>query len=185
MRLLYSVAALAVLLATSIAGPLTLDNCAGKKLLKNTYIGPNQDVLAEHYSCENTFTNNAIYSMRQPAKNVCGAACVTSCYTPSGGGPDPNDCQVITDALLFKGQNVSPFFTVGTASDTTTNFIRLRYSSCNSTIVNQDTSNIEYCYSDWAGVTGYVANNCQATQNAHGGICVAANQEFFVQINHS
>ncbi|KZP32029.1 hypothetical protein FIBSPDRAFT_813033 [Athelia psychrophila] len=185
MRLLYSAAAFATFLATSFASPLTPDNCAGKELLENTYIGPNQDVLAEYYSCASTFANNTVSSVEKRVTNECGASCTTNCYTPSGGGPDPNDCQVIADALLFEGQNTGPLFTIGKASNATTNFVRLRYSTCNSTIVNQDTSSIEYCYSDWAGVTGYVANNCQATQNAHGGICVAANQQFFIQVNHS
>ena len=30
----------------------------------------------------------------------------TFCFTPAGGGPDPNECHVITDALLYDSQNV-------------------------------------------------------------------------------
>lgn len=29
----------------------------------------------------------------------------TSCFTPSGGGPDPNDCKIISDALRYESQN--------------------------------------------------------------------------------
>ena len=30
----------------------------------------------------------------------------TTCFTPSGGGPDPNECHVIADALRFDSQNI-------------------------------------------------------------------------------
>lgn len=36
----------------------------------------------------------------------------TICFTPSGGGPDPNDCHIIADALRFQSQNIAPVFTV-------------------------------------------------------------------------
>ncbi|KAF7966168.1 hypothetical protein HWV62_39760 [Athelia sp. TMB] len=183
-----------ILLATALvasSSPLSTASCAGKETLVTEYIGPQKDVLAEYYSCASaptTFGNTTVTpstttaAKRASPTDLCGASCTTTCYTPAGGGPDPNDCQVIADALLFEGQNTGPLFTLGTAGNSTTNFIRLRYSSCNSTIVNQDPTSIEYCYSDWAGVTGYVGKNCQATSSppAHGGICVASDQQFFI-----
>lgn len=33
----------------------------------------------------------------------------TNCFTPSGGGPDPNECHVIADALLYDSQNVGQY----------------------------------------------------------------------------
>ena len=30
----------------------------------------------------------------------------TNCFTPSGGGPDPNECTIIADALLYDSQNI-------------------------------------------------------------------------------
>lgn len=82
-------------------------------MLENTYIGPNQDVLAEYYSCASTFANNTVSSVEKRVTNECGASCTTNCYTPSGGGPDPNDCQVIADALLFEGQNTGECYAAG------------------------------------------------------------------------
>ena len=59
-----------------------------------------------------------------PVGNVCGAHCrfshdflfrfykfilssgTTTCFNPSGGGPDPNDCHVIADALRFDSENI-------------------------------------------------------------------------------
>ncbi len=38
-----------------------------------------------------------------PRTKYCTGA--TNCFTPSGGGPNPNDCTVIADALLFESQN--------------------------------------------------------------------------------
>jgi hypothetical protein len=33
----------------------------------------------------------------------------TNCFSPSGGGPDPNECNVIADALLYDSQNIGTF----------------------------------------------------------------------------
>ena len=41
----------------------------------------------------------------------------TNCFIPSGGGPNPNDCHVIVDALLFEaqGNQLGPFFDLNPA----------------------------------------------------------------------
>lgn len=49
------------------------------------------------------------YSLRSPIHTLN----TTDCFTPSGGGPDPNDCHIIADALRFDGQD-APDFTVPT-----------------------------------------------------------------------
>ncbi|KAJ7171204.1 hypothetical protein C8R46DRAFT_1262434 [Mycena filopes] len=106
----------------------------------------------------------------------------TTCFTPSGGGPDPSDCAVVADALLFESQNIGPLFTVGTE---TNNTVVMQFASCLTFFRNQDVVPIEYCRSDWSSLVNFIAPNCQATQNAHGGLCVATNQQWFAQVNHS
>ncbi len=29
----------------------------------------------------------------------------TNCFLPAGGGPDPNECHIIADALRFESEN--------------------------------------------------------------------------------
>ncbi|KAF7969069.1 hypothetical protein HWV62_28423 [Athelia sp. TMB] len=122
MRLTHISVVVATALAAS-ASPL-FATCAGQETLVTEYIGPQKDVLAEYYSCASaptSFGNTTVTpstttaAKRASLPNLCGAPCTTTCYTPAGGGPDPNDCQVIVDALLFKGQNTGPLFTIGTA----------------------------------------------------------------------
>jgi hypothetical protein len=33
----------------------------------------------------------------------------TNCFLPAGGGPDPNQCHVIADALRFNSENTGRF----------------------------------------------------------------------------
>ncbi|KAF7986961.1 hypothetical protein HWV62_5 [Athelia sp. TMB] len=118
---------ISTVLATALvasASPLSTVSCADQETLVTEYIGPQKDVLAEYYSCASAPTTSGNTTVtpstttaakRASLPNLCGAPCTTTCYTPAGGGPDPNDCQVIVDALLFKGQNAGPLFTIGTA----------------------------------------------------------------------
>lgn len=96
--------------------------CPGQVIVSETFIGADNNVkLAEVYCPENVAARSL--SARQ-AVDVCGDTCRffvplfgvqfsdcpvgnTSCFTPSGGGPNPNDCTVIADAMLFYSQNVS------------------------------------------------------------------------------
>ena len=66
-------------------------------------------------------------------------------------------------------------------------------------MLNQDIVPITYCRSDWvsrdlnflfdlsiieipqSAVLDWVAFNCQAQQNAHGGLCVATDQSWYIQ----
>ena len=86
-----------------------LSECAHRQILERTFIGANKDVSAESYSCASSPTARSLtppFERRDKgANNQCGAPCTTICYTPSGGGPDPNECQVIADALLYESQH--------------------------------------------------------------------------------
>ena len=80
--------------------------CVGKRTLGQTFIGANKDVSAEYYSCITNTTPQKLSAVlaKNGTTNVCGLACTTNCYSGSGG-PVPNDCQVIADALLYESQH--------------------------------------------------------------------------------
>ncbi|KAF8908410.1 hypothetical protein CPB85DRAFT_1309351 [Mucidula mucida] len=157
--------------------------CEGQTTLEEFYIGAEKNVKVEKISCATPLVQGSVLEARQTnGTNVCGATCNTNCFQPSGGGPDPNDCHVIADALRYESQNTGALFQVPNG---TNNTILMTYSSCKSFFVNQDLSPVIYCRTDWAGVLDWVAPNCQSTQNAHGGNCVAADQRWFVQVEHS
>ncbi|KAF9228159.1 hypothetical protein BS17DRAFT_773168 [Gyrodon lividus] len=171
-----------VLLTSVLAGSVTATassfTCADKQVLSTIYLGANKDVKAEVLSCTSTLAGRDLISKRQT--DICGAACTTNCFYPAGGGPDPNDCQVIADALLYDSENVGPLFNI-----TTGNSIFMQYASCESFFVNQVSYNLTYCRSDWSSVIEYLAFNCQSQQNAHGGNCVANDQSWFSQVQTS
>lgn len=77
--------------------------CTGKSLLEHRYIGAHGAVRAEFYACGGAFAAPAASAPR--ANDRCGAPCARHCFAPAGGGPDPRDCAVIADALLYEGQN--------------------------------------------------------------------------------
>ncbi|KAJ3928067.1 MAG: hypothetical protein NXY57DRAFT_1041924 [Lentinula lateritia] len=151
--------------------------CPGQVTVSEIFIGANSNVkLAQVYCPENTVPT---LTPRQDNGS-------TNCFTPSGGGPDPNDCTVIADAMRFYSQNVTlplhvedDTFLIGTG---TNNTVVLTYSTCETFYVNQDPVEQSYCYSDWASIVDYIAPNCQSTQNAHGGNCVADDQQWFIQV---
>ncbi|TFK33735.1 hypothetical protein BDQ12DRAFT_690677 [Crucibulum laeve] len=183
---------LTFLLAVSalvVAIPLASDPviCQGELItLSETFIGKNNDVKMEYTSCKGTQVHqkkSALFEARQAnATNVCGANCNTNCFTPSGGGPDPNECHVIADALRFASENTGAIFPIPTGANAT---IVMSYRSCRSFFVNQDLGPLAYCRTDWADLIDFIAPNCQSTQNAHGGNCVATDQRWFVQVQHS
>ncbi|KAJ7143777.1 hypothetical protein C8R44DRAFT_758874 [Mycena epipterygia] len=156
--------------------------CVGQITLAETYIGQDKNVKMQYASCPDFGIRSRVIDVRQTVPDVCGTPCGTNCFPPSGGGPDPNDCHIIADALRYDSQNISALFQVDTG---TNNTIIMKYSSCLSFFVNQDSTAIEYCRTDWASLIDFVAPNCQATQNAHGGNCIASDQRWFVQVQHS
>ncbi|THU98210.1 hypothetical protein K435DRAFT_838230 [Dendrothele bispora CBS 962.96] len=168
------------------------DLCAGETTVSETYIGANKDVKLEQISCAAGLNSRALEARQtNNGTNVCGANLLnykhvlgaTHCFTPSGGGPDPNDCHVIADALRFEGANTGALFQI--ANGTSGNVVTLTYHSCESFFVNQDLGPLVYCRDDWAAVIDFVAPNCQATQNAHGGLCLASDQRWFIQVQHA
>ncbi|KAJ7674070.1 hypothetical protein DFH06DRAFT_1467410 [Mycena polygramma] len=154
--------------------------CEGQVTLAETYIGQDKNVLVQQSTCP-TF-GSKVKTLESRQLDVCGNTCATSCFTPSGGGPNTTDCHVIADALRFNSQNTGPLFTIGTG---TNNTVVVKYSTCLSFFVNQDASPLEYCDTEWAKLIDFIGPNCAAAQNAHGGLCVATNQQWFVQVAHS
>ncbi|KAG7440326.1 uncharacterized protein BT62DRAFT_938141 [Guyanagaster necrorhizus] len=171
----------------ALVSPVLSEVCKGQVTLSEYYIGVDKNVKVETVSCpEISHAKRSDLSSRQAsgATNVCGAECDTSCFTPSGGGPDPNECHVIADALRYDSENTGTYFDVnnGTAGD---NIVVMTYNSCETFFANQADGVLEYCRTDWASVIDWVAPNCQSTQNAHGGDCIASDQTWFIQVQHS
>ncbi|KAF9456084.1 hypothetical protein BDZ94DRAFT_1327212 [Collybia nuda] len=157
--------------------------CKGQVTVSTSYIGKDHNVKVEQVTCPDAQSLQPVTGLEaRQASNVCGATCNTNCFTPSGGGPNPNECHVITDALKFESENTGPTFTIGTGA---INTIVMTYLSCKTFFVNQDVSTLSYCRNDWASLVDIVAFDCQAPQNAHGGNCVAADGRWFVQVQHS
>ncbi|PPQ96087.1 hypothetical protein CVT26_004719 [Gymnopilus dilepis] len=176
--------------------------CPGGEVvvLSESYIGKDKNVKMTSLSCtiKGDSKRDTLVKRQTPPLDVCGANCDTNCFLPAGGGPDPNECHVIADALRYDSQNVGverlhllkilgALFTIpsGPGNNVTTNPVVMQYSSCKTFFVNQDVQALEYCRTDWAALIDWVAPNCQATQNAHGGNCVAVDQRWFVQVQHS
>ncbi|KAK0489913.1 hypothetical protein EDD18DRAFT_559178 [Armillaria luteobubalina] len=175
-----------LLSAFALISPVLSEVCPGQVTHSETYIGVDKNVKVETVSCpDGALTKRGDLIPRQTSNvtNVCGAQCNTLCFTPSGGGPDPNECHIIADAIRYDSQNIGSTFTIN--NGTTGNIVVMTYSSCESFFVNQIDGLMEYCRLDWASVIDYVAPNCQATQNAHGGDCLAADGTWFIQVQHS
>ncbi|KAG7095314.1 hypothetical protein E1B28_006079 [Marasmius oreades] len=171
--------------AASISNGPSGEVCPGQVVNSEMFIGEHRDVKVEFVTCpqtKRTLGNRAIELRQTPPTNVCGQQCNTNCFTPSGGGPDPNECHIIADALRFDSENIGAIFPIGTG---TNNTIVMTFRSCKTFFVNHDLGDLAYCRTDWADVLDFVAFNCQAPQNAHGGNCVAADQRWFIQAQHS
>ncbi|TCD66362.1 hypothetical protein EIP91_001468 [Steccherinum ochraceum] len=178
MRFTIAVAVLATLpfVASFVINDELLSFCKSPILAQQSYIG---DVMLSTIQCANLMPSGVYKRQNANVSNVCGAECDTHCFNPSGGGPDPNDCNVIADALRYDSQDISEEFNITTSNA----LFVLQYHSCQSFFVNQaGTTDLTYCRSDWAAVIDYVAFNCQAPQNAHGGLCLAATQQWFIQV---
>lgn len=177
--LLLLLPALQVALASPLVGDQGSDICPEQAVIVEYYIGEGKNVTVEEISCPQAIQRRDLESRQT---NVCGAQCNTDCFIPSGGGPDPNDCHVIADALRYDSQNTAPLFTIPAGANNT---IAMTYLSCKSFFVNQEpNATLEYCRTDWAAVIDWVAPNCQSTQNAHGGLCLANDQSWFIEIAH-
>ncbi|KAF8898027.1 hypothetical protein CPB84DRAFT_1847936 [Gymnopilus junonius] len=155
------------------------------EILSETYIGKDHNVKMTTLSCSTKVHASNTLSARQTTPvDVCDANCNTNCFIPAGGGPDPNECHVIADAILFDSQNVGALFTIP-VGNSTSNPVVMQFRSCKTFFVNQSNQVLEYCRTDWSTLVDFLAFNCQATQNAHGGNCVAVDGRWFVQVQTS
>ncbi|KAJ7653067.1 hypothetical protein DFH06DRAFT_1133884 [Mycena polygramma] len=172
--------------------------CEGQVTLSETYIGKDKNVLVQYVTCPKFGSKVKTLVGRQ--EDVCGAPCTTYCFSPAGGGPVTNDCHIIADALRYNSQNIGKhiphcinyieLISLQRRSSLlerqgTNNTVAVKYASCLSFFVNQHASPLEYCNTEWADVIDWVAPNCASAQKAHGGLCLATNQEWFIQVNHS
>jgi len=172
--------------ATPLASDLLTNLCDGAVTLASNWIGEAKNVEIKTILCPNLYSEHYDVPVQQLEQssptNVCGAPCATNCFNPAGGGPDPNECLVIADALRFDSESIAPLFNIGTGASNT---VVMQYNSCKTFFLNQASGPLVYCRTDWAALIDFVAPNCQATQNAHGGNCVANDQSWFVQVQHS
>ncbi|KAJ8081626.1 hypothetical protein PM082_007472 [Marasmius tenuissimus] len=176
------VSAVAVVLTVN-AAPTEEPICAGQTIVSTTFVGQDKNVKAEVLSCPNNdFTQHVAARQTAPTPtNVCGTACNTNCFTPSGGGPNNGDCHVIADALLFESENTGPIVQINNGANNT---IAMSFRSCKTFFVNQDLGPLAYCRNNWSSLVDIITGTCGAAQNAHGGNCVAADQRWFVQVQH-
>lgn len=182
----------AALLGTTSAaliahGPVS--ECANEQVVDTAFIGANKDVKITLSHCANEPLVNAHgeavpHLAKRQSNNVCGNACNTFCWASPTGGPTVSDCTVIADALLYESQNTGVFFNA-TAFGTSTNKITMTYNTCQTYFLNQDTSSITYCRTEWSKLVNWLASDCGPTNNAHGGLCVAADQRWYVQLQHN
>ncbi|PFH48159.1 hypothetical protein AMATHDRAFT_76868 [Amanita thiersii Skay4041] len=155
--------------------------CEGETVLSEEFIGKDKNVKMQRLTCPQRSITGRSLEARQT--NVCATPCNRNCFSGGvGTGPDPNECHVIADAILFESQNTGALFEIGTGTNNTIAFF---FRSCESFIVNQNLTPIVYCRVNWSQTIDNVAFNCQAQQNAHGGNCVATDQSYFIQVQHS
>lgn len=131
------------------------------------------NVVANNSSVTSPRDLNHESSLVKRATSVCGATCTsclssclaymwlishsshlagdTHCFNPAGGGPDPNDCKVISDVLRYDSQNTANTFNIPHSAAV----VRMQYRSCYSFFVNQATTDLQYCRLDW--VRGHVS----------------------------
>ncbi|TBU25678.1 hypothetical protein BD311DRAFT_809046 [Dichomitus squalens] len=168
----------------AFVGPV---QCASEIVSHEGFIGADNNVKfsASHCNDLTRVTANGLeLSRRQSSSDVCGAACDTSCFPGSSSGPNQADCNVIADALLYDNQNIGPLFNI-TASGTATDKITMQYKSCLTFFLNQDSSDLEYCRDDWSSLVTWLSSDCDAANNAHGGLCVPTDQRWFVQVQNT
>ncbi|KAI0737633.1 hypothetical protein C8Q80DRAFT_1114909 [Daedaleopsis nitida] len=167
-----------------ISSPPTTE-CATETVAHESFIGEDKNVKVTYSHCQGAphfAANGAVVGLdkRQASPNVCGAPCNTFCFSPSGGGPAESDCTVIADALLYDSQNTGVLFNI-TAAGTATDKITMTYQSCTTYFLNQDFNTLVYCRTEWSNLVNFLASDCNAANNAHGGLCVANDQRWYVQ----
>ncbi|KAI0820566.1 hypothetical protein BC628DRAFT_836618 [Trametes gibbosa] len=170
--------------------------CPNEVLAAEWFIGKDQNVRLAYSRCDGdgrsiVSAQGAVVPLPLPLTkrqggmpNVCGATCDTFCFSPAGGGPNEGDCNIIADALLFESENTGDFFNASAAGSASAK-ITLQYKSCTTYFLNQSPAQLTYCRSDWSKLTTFIAPHCDAAHDAHGGLCVADDQRWFVQVQHT
>ncbi|KAH9933942.1 uncharacterized protein BXZ73DRAFT_46012 [Epithele typhae] len=163
--------------------------CQSETIVSETFIGKGKDVQMTHSHCETSTSkveaNDVAAVPDAPVNNVCSASCNTFCFSPSGGGPNEDDCKVIADAILYDSENESATFNA-TAAGTASDKITMKYHSCTTYFLTQNaTATLTYCRQDWASLVTWLSSDCNSANNAHGGLCVAADQQWYVQVQNS
>ncbi|KAG1858996.1 hypothetical protein DFJ58DRAFT_701714, partial [Suillus subalutaceus] len=77
--------------------------CENTANISSSFIGRNSDAHVDTLACSNIIEKHDL-GARQT--NVCAGICATNYFTPFGGSPNPYDGQVISDTLLYDGQNI-------------------------------------------------------------------------------
>ncbi|KAI0770890.1 hypothetical protein BD413DRAFT_693624 [Trametes elegans] len=162
--------------------------CKNEVIVSETFIGANKDVKLTTSHCGDAPHVNAhgkqVASLsKRQAANVCGAQCNTFCFNPAGNGPNEDDCKIIAGALLYDTQNTGALFNIS-ASGSPTDKVTMQYGSCLTYFLNQASTDLTYCRSDWSSLVNWLASDCNSANNAHGGLCVAADQRWYVQVQH-
>ncbi|KAI0353264.1 hypothetical protein OH77DRAFT_1427683 [Trametes cingulata] len=163
-------------------------------IASETFIGESRNVKLIHARCDEgipTRHRRFAASKRQdittsssPPADVCDAECDTFCDT-SGDGPDPNDCKIIANALLYETEAAGPSFEIG-AKGTSTDQIRLQYGTCSTFFFNKVTgTNLTYCREDWSSLVNWLSEDCITRKQTSTGLCVAKDQRWFVQVQHA
>lgn len=179
----FTIGALFILLPVVLSAAVSQDTlpfCQSPTVVSETFIGQDKNVKVQTLQCANPLASRED-KLEKRQTDVCGAECDTNCFTPSGGGPDPNECAVIADAILFDSQAIGDLFTIPANNSV----VDLTFRSCNTFFVNQAGIDLQYCRTDWSVLVNFLAQNCQAQQNAQGGNCVASNHQWFIQVDHS
>lgn len=173
-------------LSAVVPRAIPYDICPSPIIVSEQYIGENQDVKVQVIQCDTSIAARDTTQLSKRQANVCGATCMsffsspsfillnydlvlgnTNCFTPSGGGPDPNECHVIADALRYDSQNIGTSFkmyvhvnpkrtypvypgdsfTMVPANNTA--LVTMQYRSCSTFIVDQANVPLSYCRSAW------------------------------------
>ncbi|KAI0716127.1 hypothetical protein C8T65DRAFT_694422 [Cerioporus squamosus] len=186
--------------SAALIGSAPLTECKQETVVHSGFIGKDNNVKFQASHCDDTprvSASGQIVSLdkRQSTNttNVCGAQSHTPfvrtgntfCFSGSSGGPNEDDCKVVADALLFDSQNDGPCSTSPLPGYTATDKITMQYGSCLTYFLNQDSSDLTYCRNDWSSLVTWLAGDCNAANGAHGGLCVANDQRWYIQVQNS
>ncbi|RPD56260.1 hypothetical protein L226DRAFT_615771 [Lentinus tigrinus ALCF2SS1-7] len=163
--------------------------CAHEEVVSTTYIGKDKNVKLQLSHCDDELLVDAHGNLvttltKRQSSNVCGAPCNTYCWSSATGAPTISDCTVIEHALLYESQNTGVLFNVS-AYGTPTNKVTMQYLTCLTYFLNQDFNTLTYCRTEWSKLVNWLASDCSAANNDHGGLCVATDQRWYVQVQHS